>query len=207
MFTGIVQGLARVVEIEERELLKRLTITFPNDALKDLQRGASIAINGCCLTVTEFSLEQHYASFDVMQESLRLTNLDSLDAGSLVNFERAAKFGDEIGGHLMSGHISATSRLIDRIESETNCELVFDLPKQFKRYVMPKGFIGLNGCSLTVGEEVANSFSVHLIPETLAVTTFGAAQIGDVVNVEIDPNTQAIIDTVERYMRTNVQGI
>lgn len=200
MFTGIVQGLAKIEKIEASEQLSRLLVSFPTQALGGLSRGASIALNGCCLTVTEFNIERSTAYFDVMRESLRATNLGALKVGSSVNFERAAKIGDEIGGHMMSGHVATTISLLERNETSTNCELVFECPSELRPYVLPKGYIGLNGCSLTIGASVGQTFSVHLIPETLDVTTFGALTPGERVNVEVDPQTQAIVDTVERYM-------
>jgi riboflavin synthase len=200
MFTGIVQGTARIKSIESKQNLNKLTVIFPNSSLKNLNRGASIALNGCCLTVTEFDTDASIACFDVMQESLRATNLGGLQEGSIVNFERAAKIGDEIGGHLMSGHITTTITLVDRKETETNCELVFSCADDLRPYILPKGFVGLNGCSLTIGSNVRDTFSVHLIPETLEVTTFGQLECGAKVNIEIDPSTQAIVDTVERYL-------
>ena len=202
MFTGIVQGLAKIEKIELLDELSRLLVSFPSGALNGLTRGASIAFNGCCLTVTEFNSNGNVAYFDVMRESLRATNLGVLSEGDTVNFERAAKIGDEIGGHMMSGHISATIQLISRNDTATNCELVFECPAELKPYVLPKGYIGLNGCSLTIGASVEQTFSVHLIPETLEVTTFGTIKPGDLVNVEPDPQTQAIVDTVERYLAT-----
>lgn len=200
MFTGIVQGKARVKSIESRQSLNKLTVTFPSSSLNNLSRGASIALNGCCLTVTDFDTAASTACFDVMQESLRVTNLGELKEGSIINFERAAKIGDEIGGHMMSGHITTTINLIDRKETETNCELIFSCPDDLRPYILPKGFVGLNGCSLTIGSNVSDQFSVHLIPETLEVTTFGILEPGERINIEIDPATQAIVDTVERYL-------
>jgi len=200
MFTGIVQGKAIVQNIVALDNLKRFELLFPAGALDEVARGASIALNGVCLTVTSFDLDRATANFDVMIESLTLTNLDQLDVGASVNYERAAKIGAEIGGHLMSGHVSTKVKLVDRIETATNCELVFAVPSAYKKYILAKGFIGINGCSLTIGAEVQDEFSVHLIPETLQVTTFGDMAVGTEVNIEIDPQTQAIVDTVERYL-------
>lgn len=200
MFTGIVQGIAQVLTISGGDHLKTITLRFPEKALANLIQGASIAINGVCLTVTGFDLSISEADFDVMQETLRVTNIGNLNVGDQVNFERAASFGKEIGGHLMSGHVHTTVTLTRREEGKENVTLFFSCPDALKKYLMPKGFVGLNGCSLTLGEQVTHEFCVHLIPETLHVTTFGQAKPGDLINLEIDPSTQAIVDTVERYL-------
>ncbi len=200
MFTGIVQGLAKILAIKGPDQLKTITLVFPSHALDAVSKGASIAINGVCLTVTQFDEAKSEASFDVMQETLRVTNIGTLDTGDTVNFERAASFGKEIGGHLMSGHVQTTVPLTRRIQGDNNVSLFFACPEAFRKYLMPKGFVGLNGCSLTLGEQVTNEFCVHLIPETLQATTFGCAKPGDLINLEVDPSTQAIVDTVERYL-------
>ncbi|QTG93312.1 riboflavin synthase subunit alpha [Vibrio fluvialis] len=198
MFTGIVQGTAKVVTIEKKEKFQTHVLELPEALGKGLSIGASVAHNGCCLTVTKIDGTQ--VSFDLMQETLRLTNLGELAAGDLVNIERAAKFGDEIGGHSMSGHISQMATIVDVIDTPNNRTIWFELPPQHMKYVLAKGFIGLDGCSLTIGEVKANRFNVHLIPETMQRTLFGYKQMGDHVNVEFDPQTQAIVDTVERVL-------
>jgi len=201
MFTGIVQGKARVVKQQKREQFMTLTLEFPAGCTDKLQTGASIAINGTCLTVTAFGDNQ--VDFDLISETLRATNLGTLEVGDEVNFERAASFGDEIGGHLISGHISNTCEISEIERSADNCIIWFEAPQELMRYILPKGFIGLNGCSLTIGEVIENRFNVYLIPETLGVTTFGDAVVGDKINLEADPQTQAVVDTVERYMASH----
>lgn len=200
MFTGIVQGIAQITAVKGSDTLRTFTVRFPKDALDQLEKGASIAINGVCLTVTHFDMNQSEAEFDVMQETLRASNIGSLSLGNKVNFERAASFGKEIGGHLMSGHVHTTVSITRRLENSGNVTLFFATPDKWKKYLLPKGFVGLNGCSLTLGENISDSFCVHLIPETLEVTLFGSAKVGDQINLEIDPNTQAIVDTVESYL-------
>ena len=200
MFTGIVQGMASIEAIHSAKDFKTLTIKFPENSLLKLKTGASIAINGTCLTVREFNLNTHTASFDVIQETLAITNLNDLKSFDKVNFERAAKIGDEIGGHLMSGHIHASIK-IKRIKKTTdNISIFFETPNEFQKFLLPKGFAGLNGCSLTLGDISSDEFSVHLIPETLEMTTFGASLEGDWVNLEIDSQTQSIVNTVERIL-------
>ena len=199
MFTGIVQGIGRIVSVEQPAAdFRTHTVELPEHMAHGLQPGASVAHNGCCLTVTE--TDGRTARFDLMAETLDKTNLGRLKTGDLVNLERAARFGDEIGGHLMSGHITATTA-ITRIErSGLNTTVWFSLPAALRPYILPKGFVGLDGCSLTIGSVGEDSFCVHLIPETLRRTLFGTRQAGDTVNLEIDPQTQAVVETVGRIL-------
>lgn len=199
MFTGIVQGIGRIVAINQPSPDFRTHIVeLPLNMADNLQTGASVANNGCCLTITE--IEANHVSFDLMNETLAKTNLGRLKAGDWVNLERAAKFGDEIGGHVMSGHIMATTTIMRIDENEFNRTLWFRLPADLKPYILTKGFVGLDGCSLTIGDVTDDEFNVHLIPETLERTLFGTRQVGDEINIEIDPQTQAIVDTVLRVM-------
>jgi len=158
-----------------------------------------VAHNGCCLTVT--AIEGDRVSFDLIKETLRITNLGALQVGDKVNIERAAKFSDEIGGHLMSGHIMTTAEICKIIQSENNREVWFRPQDAGQiKYILRKGYIGIDGISLTVGDVTKTKFCVHLIPETLERTTLGSKKLGHKVNIEIDPQTQAIVDTVERVM-------
>lgn len=200
MFTGIVQGQAVLNDKKGDDKHSSLRFTFPNGALANIQTGASIAINGTCLTVTEFDIENSTACFDAISETLKLTNLGLLKPGDSVNYERAAKVGDEIGGHMMSGHIFCSVELMDIQKSPENCSLFFKLNKDIAPYILAKGFVGLNGCSLTIGEVTEQYFNVHLIPETLKLTTFDTLKLGDKVNLELDSQTQAIVDTVEKVL-------
>jgi riboflavin synthase len=203
MFTGIVQGKARVVELQRHPQFMQLSLELPPECADQLQQGASIAVNGTCLTVTGF--EGNRVQFDLIQETLRATNLKELSVGDEVNFERAARFGDEIGGHLLSGHVHATVEIVEIETSEHNCILSFAIPATLQKYILPKGFVALNGCSLTIGEVRHGRFNVYLIPETLAVTRFGSARVGERINLEVDPQTQAVVDTVERYLSIQQQ--
>lgn len=191
--------MGRVVSVEQPAAdFRTHTLELPGDMAGGLQTGASVAHNGCCLTVTE--TDGRTARFDLMAETLDKTNLGRLKAGDLVNLERAARFGDEIGGHLMSGHITATTEILRIERTEHNTTMHFALPAALKPYILPKGFVGLDGCSLTIGSVGEDSFCVHLIPETLRRTLFGTRQAGDTVNLEIDPQTQAVVDTVGRIL-------
>lgn len=196
MFTGIVQGIAKVTEIIAAPGLSTLVIDFPASKVEGVTIGASVAINGTCLTVTRQQGSQLY--FDAMQETLRLTTLGELCPGDAVNFERAARIGDEIGGHLLSGHIHTSARIVEIIRPENNVTLWFEIPAAWTKYVFAKGYIAINGASLTIGEVKDNRFNVHLIPETLRATTFGTAKEGQSVNIEVDSQTQTIVDTLAR---------
>ncbi|KOO08377.1 riboflavin synthase [Vibrio hepatarius] len=198
MFTGIVQGMTEVVAIDKKQDFQTHTVRLTGAMREGLEIGASVAHNGCCLTVTK--LDGELVSFDLMQATLKLTNLGQIEVGNLVNIERAAKFGDEIGGHSMSGHISVMGKIVDVIDTPNNRTIWFELPQDSMKYVLAKGYIGLDGCSLTIGEVEANRFSVHLIPETLQRTLFGQRKAGEMINVEFDPQTQAIVETVERVL-------
>ena len=199
MFTGIVQGTGKIIRIAQPAAdFRTHTVLLPEHMAHDLHIGASVAHNGCCLTITQ--IRDREADFDLMAETLAKTNLGRLTEGSEVNLERAARFGDEIGGHVMSGHI-ITQTEITRIEqNEHNRTLFFRLPPSIAPYVFTKGFIGLDGCSLTIGDVSAHEFSVHLIPETLHRTLFGSRRTGDSINVEIDAQTQTVADTVARIL-------
>lgn len=196
MFTGIVQGLAEIVEIKPETGLHRLQVRFPAGSLSGISIGASVALNGTCLTVVRQT--QQTLHFDVMMETLARTTLGELTPGDQVNFERAARIGDEIGGHLLSGHIHSKARL-HRIETPANNrKLTFEVDPQWMKYIFPKGYIGIDGASLTIGETGAHYFSVYLIPETLRMTRFGHLTEGDAVNIEVDSQTQTIVDTLAR---------
>ncbi|KDN09484.1 riboflavin synthase [Gilliamella sp. Imp1-1] len=198
MFTGIVQGVGQIIDIVDQNKLRTYKVKLPHQLTNKIEIGASIANDGCCLTVTGF--DKDIVSFDIMEETLVLTTLSDKKIDDFVNIERSAKYGDEIGGHVMSGHISCTATIVDIQKTATNCEMTLQLPKEFMKYVLYKGFIGIDGASLTIGQVKENHFAIHLIPETLAITTLDAKKVGDKVNIEIDSQTQAIVDTVERVL-------
>ncbi len=198
MFTGIIQGTAELVAIDAKQDFRSHSIELETALLTGLELGASVAHNGCCLTVTQ--IDGNRVSFDLMQATLALTNLGQLQLGERVNIERAARFGDEIGGHAMSGHILCTAQIKRIIDTPNNRQIWFELAAEFTKYLFVKGYIGIDGISLTIGEVNNNQFCVNLIPETLNRTNLGTRQQGERVNIEIDPQTQAIVDTVERVL-------
>ena len=200
MFTGIVQGIATVGSLTQRPGLTTFTLEFPPGFADGLALGASVAVDGVCLTVTGRDGDAQ-ASFDVMQQSLALTTLAGLREGHRVNVERAARDGAEIGGHPLSGHVDFMATLAEVRRPENNHVLRLEVPAPWMRYVFAKGYIAVNGASLTVAEcgkttGGAGWFEVWLIPETLRMTTFGEKAVGDRVNIEIERQAQVFVDTV-----------
>lgn len=201
MFTGIVQTQANVLSTIYNDASLKLTISVEKNFIAQLQHGASISINGVCLTVVNFSLiENNKATilFDVIDETLRVTNLKRITTNDTVNFERSLKVGDEIGGHMVSGHIHSVASVKDILTTSQNCKITFTCDSKWMKYILPKGFITINGTSLTVGEVTASTFCVHLIPETLNITNLGNLTINDIINIELDQQTVTIVDTIER---------
>ncbi len=204
MFTGIVQGLASVSSVLQKSEVISLGISFPVGALMSVQLGASIAINGCCLTVV--SAEGDEALFDVVQETAIRTNLGSLQKGERINFERSLNYGDEVGGHLVSGHIDTTGR-ISRVDLfDLSRDLTITVEPSWTRFIFAKGYVALNGASLTVVsvDRKAGQITVSLIPETIKRTTFGGCAVGSLINIEVDRATQAVVNTVERILEDGV---
>lgn len=203
MFTGIIQAYCPVKNVVRHDGQLSFAVQLTKDISKDIPHGGSIAIDGVCLTVVK--QEQNDVYFDVIGESLERTTLNALQEGDLVNVERSAKVGDEIGGHRVSGHVIGTAEIVQRETHEDNVAMQYFIPKEWMRFILQKGFIALDGASLTVVDpqtkEDQGLFWVHLIPETLRMTGFGKKDVGERVNVEIDPMTQAIVETVERVMR------
>jgi riboflavin synthase len=200
MFTGIVQGLASVATLIEKPGLRSFVLKLPAGLDEGLAIGASVAVDGVCLTVTERP-GTDLAAFDVMQQSLGLTTLAALREGSRINVERAAKDGAEIGGHPLSGHVDFMATVLQVRQPENNHVLRIGVPAPWMRYVFAKGYIAVNGASLTVAEaqrerDGSGWFEVWLIPETLRMTTFADKAEGTKLNIEIERQTQVFVDTV-----------
>ena len=197
MFTGIVQAVATVSVLADKPGLRSFTLAFPHGFCDELEIGASVSVDGVCLTVTE-RVGEDAANFDVMQQSLALTTLGSLKVGSRLNVERAARDGAEIGGHPLSGHVDFQATLASVRQPENNHVLRIAVPPAFVRYVFAKGYIAINGASLTVADanKAEGWFEVWLIPETLRMTTFGEKAAGAALNIEIERSTQVMVDTV-----------
>ncbi|WP_105259090.1 riboflavin synthase subunit alpha [Pseudoalteromonas sp. T1lg88] len=204
MFTGIVQCQAQVQSKTLTNGVQRLVLAVPSKYLQNLELGASIAVNGCCLTVVEYDADAGAlgsVQFDVIDETLALTNLGLLECGDKVNFERSMTFGSELGGHIVSGHIHCVGSLIERIDTQDNCRMHIAMDAKWREYVLYKGFISVNGASLTVGELSEQGFWLHLIPETLAITNLGQMVAGTEINIEVDQQTYTIVQTVQRYLK------
>lgn len=205
MFTGIVQTKGSVISFVGDDSFRTLTLSVANEFLEQLNIGASIAINGVCLTVTQF--EGHVndvvgqVQFDVIDETLEKTNLKWLKRGDKVNFERSMTFGTELGGHIVSGHIQTMAKITDIRYDNDNCKMVLSVDKEWMKYILHKGFIAINGCSLTVGNCRDNGFDLHLIPETLNITNLARFEIGHLINIEVDQQTYSTVKTVERYLK------
>ncbi len=197
MFTGSVQGVALVAAITDRPGLRSFELAFAPGFDQGLEIGASVASDGVCLTVTELPGPGR-ARFDVMQQSLGLTTLGALLPGSRINVERAARDGAEIGGHPISGHVDCQGQLLSVRRPENNHVLRIGVPASHMRYVFAKGYVAINGASLTIAEADRRErwFEVWLIPETLRMTTFGDKRAGEVLNLEIERSTQVLVDTV-----------
>ncbi len=198
MFTGIIQAVFEVSHVEKKQRLRTLEVQFES-LLEELQIGASVSIDGVCLTVT--SINEKVVTFDAIQATLDATTLKYIEKGDFVNVERSAKQGAEVGGHIVSGHIEGTAKIVDVKITENNWEMQLQCAKEWMKCIVSKGFIAVNGASLTVNDaQPEGTFKIYLIPETLRQTTFRNKKIGEEVNIEIDSQTKLIVNTVERYL-------
>lgn len=199
MFTGIVQGTGIISWLEASRQFAQIGIQFPENLLIHLKIGASVSVDGVCLTVVRQENARVY--FDIVAETLNCTTLRYLTLNQTVNLERALKIGDEMGGHQLSGHVIGTAQLSEiETPSPLQRKFHFNCPTEWSDYLFPKGFVAINGVSLTLVDSTPGQFSVHLIPETLRLTNLGSLQVSDTVNIEIDYQTQAIVQTVKRYL-------
>ena len=206
MFTGIVQGKRKISLVSDIEGGRKLRIQL-DDLSKNLVKGASVAVNGVCLTATKISNE--WAEFDIIQETLNRSNLSELKSGDYVNIERACRFGDEIGGHHVSGHVDCMGIIKKIYNSPNNHDVLVSCDKKWLSYIIPKGWIAIDGISLTVVDLGDDWFTVSLIPETLKKTILGLKKEGQKVNLEFDYTVKAIVHTIERMMpeiKDNVQS-
>lgn len=200
MYSGIIHGHYPITAVKHRPGLFTFAVELPAPLVKDLKLGASVAIDGVCQTVSKIDGQQVF--FDAMQETLDKTTLGSLHLQDSVNVERSLRYGDENGGHELSGHVDGRLTIIDIEQLENNYILTLQVPPNYRKYVFNKGFLAIHGASLTVSDyqPTEGLFKVYLIPETLRLTNLGCFKEGDELNFEIDRRTQVIVDTVENYL-------
>lgn len=196
MFTGIVHGTGEIISTSSHNTVTSFDIRLPD--VTNLNIGASVSINGVCLTVV--AIESDIIQFDIINETLERTNLGDLIVGDFVNIERSLKFGDEVGGHILSGHIFGTGIISSKTKTGDQMSLSILAPPVMRKYLTEKGYIAIDGISLTVGKVNSGLFDLHIIPETMRLTTLESKNVGDVVNIEIDSNTQLIVETIERLL-------
>ena len=199
MYTGIVQGLEKIQDIHHGDGFITIMVSDTQGFFDDVFIGASVAINGVCLTVTKIDTKQKQIHFDISNVTLDLTTLSDLAIGHEVNVERSAKVGSENGGHNLYGHIEGTATVKNLERRGETFHIDLEIPNGNIKYFFLKGFIGLNGCSLTVNrvDRTSNEISIDLIPETLRLTTWKDVKVGDEINYEIDQTTRTLVDTLE----------
>jgi len=198
MFTGIVSGKGQVQKIIKYKDYLSLIIKAPKGFSKNLVKGASVAVNGVCLTVKKGKTD--FLEFDVIEETIQKSNLKNISRLSRVNLERSMTAKTEIGGHLVSGHIHGTGEVLKVLNKQATKDLQIKIPKSLREYFFYKGYVALNGCSLTIGRVLKTSFYIHLIPETVSVTTFKDIKKGDLINIEVEQATINTVETVKRVM-------
>jgi len=200
MYTGIVQGVGRITALTPTTAGLQLTLRAPQALLKDLQIGASVSVDGVCLSVV--TIDGDLLSFDAIHATLARTNLGDRRVDEVVNLERSAKMGDENGGHAMYGHVSDTARITSIQLDGPNAHIELSVPDPWRRYIFPRGFLSINGCSLTLAEADAErgTCRVNLIPETIRVTSFFQYKQGDRLNIEVEQQTQVMVDVIERVL-------
>ena len=206
VFTGIVERTGIVTEIVHSKNLSKLTVQTSTEFCQDIKIGASVCVDGVCLTIC--TIDNDKLKFDIMMETLSVTTFDSIKEEDIVNIERSMKLGDEIGGHLLSGHVSSTVK-ISKIETpENNHILIFQTSSDVLKYIFPKGYVALNGVSLTIGEvdKVKKTFNVYLIPETLRLTNLQNKLIGNRINIEIETQTRNMVDTISEINKESIHG-
>ena len=202
MFTGIAQGTGTIISIDKKSTSSTLSIDL-GELSSHLSLGSSVSIDGVCMTVT--SQKDTIVFFDAIQETLSRTTLGQAVEGDVVNLERALKMGDELGGHLLSGHIMCKSSVVSRKNNGEGVDLEISINDELKPYIMEKGYIAIDGISLTIGKVNQNTFNLHLIPETLERTTINSKIEGSLVNIEIDSITQAVVSTVASIMDNSIK--
>jgi len=200
MYTGIVQGQGRVASLTPTVSGLQIALRMPHALLRDLQIGASVSVDGVCLSVV--TIDGDLVAFDAINATLDRTNLGDRRVGEVVNIERSARQGDENGGHAMYGHVSDTARISSIQLEGPRAHVELHVRDPWSRYLFPRGFLSINGCSLTLAEADADRgyCRVNLIPETIRVTGLFQYKVGDRLNIEVESQTQVLVDVIERVL-------
>lgn len=193
MFTGIIEKTAKVTRVVENRMAKRIVLSH---RWPDLRDGESIAVNGVCLTIAEFTPDE--VSFDVIAETIEKTNLGLLRVGDEVHVERALRVGDRFDGHFVQGHVDGRARLVEQRTSDTEWCLVVEAPDQLAKYLALKGSVAIDGVSLTIAALRGNVFELALIPTTLEITALGRRPVGWLFNFEADMMSKTVVHWLEQ---------
>ncbi len=198
MFTGLVEETGKIIDIQESGEGKRITLKAEK-VVEDVSEGDSISVSGTCLTVESFSEDS--LSFFLAEETLEKTWFSEIEEGSKLNLERSLKAEDRMGGHHVQGHVEAVGKVLEVEELEEGWNMIFELPEKLQNHIVEKGFVTVEGISLTTTEVTENSFSITVIPETWSVTNLSKKKEGDLVNLESDPIGRYVEKIVEGYLK------
>ena len=198
MFSGIVQTVGKIESIKDKNHIKTIRIETHGNYLEDIAIGQSVSVDGVCLSLVKKNNE--YCEFEAVEETINRTTLGSYKQGSKVNLEKSLKFGDTVGGHFVSGHIHTRGRIVEVELIGESKNILVEIEEKWIKYLTEKGYISVNGASITIGKVSKNTFYVHLIPETLKTTNLDELIYDNYVNLEFDQTTIAIVDTTERLI-------
>ena len=198
MFSGIVQTVGKIESIEDKNHIKTIRIETHGDYLEDIAIGQSVSVDGVCLSLVKKNKE--YCEFEAVEETINRTTLGSYKQGTKVNLEKSLKFGDTVGGHFVSGHIHTKGRIVEVELIGESKNILVEIEEKWIKYLTEKGYISVNGASITIGKVSKKTFYIHLIPETLKTTNLDELIYDNYVNLEFDQTTIAIVDTTERLI-------
>ena len=198
MFSGIVQTVGKIESIKDKNHIKTIRIETHGDYLEDIAIGQSVSVDGVCLSLVKKNNE--YCEFEAVEETINRTTLGSYKQGTKVNLEKSLKFGDTVGGHFVSGHIHTRGRIVEVELVGESKNILVEIEEKWIKYLTEKGYISVNGASITIGKVSKNTFYIHLIPETLKTTNLDDLIYDNYVNLEFDQATIAIVDTTERLI-------
>ncbi len=198
MYTGIVQTVAPIRKLTRNPGHLAFDIELSDEMRDDLKIGASVSLEGVCMSVTK--IDGNIVGFDAMDATLERTNLGTFEEGQGINVERSMKPTDENGGHNVAGHVSCTAEIVAIKSEGPNAMIRFKVPEEWAKYIFVRGFLAVNGASLTVAEAEGNVFTIYLIPETMRQTTFGTYKVGDRLNIEVEQQTMVTVNVMERTL-------